>query len=119
MHCPHCTATSTRERAQKTNLGSAPCFCPKCQPVFNERTGTPLNSLEFPTDVVLLAVLWRLRYQRSLRDVAAMVLARGFPFTHEDIRDWEARFAPLITHPLPTKPRGQARASAHGHATLL
>lgn len=42
----------------------------KCQHVFNERTGTPFNSLESPTDVVLLAVLWRLRYKLRLRDVA-------------------------------------------------
>jgi transposase-like protein len=47
-------------------------------------------------DVVLLAVVWRLRYKLSLRDVAEMFLARGFTFTHEAIRDWEARFAPLI-----------------------
>src|SRR5260370_28882546 len=113
------TATRTRERAQKTNIGSGSCFCPKCQPVFNERTGTPLNSLEFPTDVVLLAVLWRLRYQRSLRDVAEMFLARGFPFTHEAIRDWEARFAPLITDRLRTKRRGQAGASWYVDETYL
>ena len=70
MNCPHCTPTSTRERAKKTRLGYAIFFCPKCQHVFNERTGTLFNYLEFPTDVVLLAVLWRLRYKLSLRDVA-------------------------------------------------
>ncbi len=37
--------------------------------MFNERTGTPFNCLEFPTDVVLLVVLWRLRYKLSLRDL--------------------------------------------------
>ena len=87
MNCPHCTATSTRERAKKTKRGYAPCFCPTCQPVFNERPGTPLNSLECPTDIVLLAVLWRLRDQLSLRDVAELFLARGFTFTPEAIRD--------------------------------
>lgn len=66
-------------------------------------TSTPFNSLEFPTDVVLLAVLWRLRDILSLRDVAEMLLARGFTFTHEAIRDWEARFAPLITEQLRTR----------------
>ncbi len=111
MNCPHCTATSTKERAKKTKRGSATFFCPKCQHVFNERTGTPFPSLEFPPDVVLLAVLWRLRYQLSLRDVAELFLARGFPFTPEAIRDWEARFTPLITEQLRTKRRGQAGAS--------
>ena len=114
MNCPHCTATSTKERAKKTKLGYATFFCPKCQPVFNERTGTPFTYLEFPTDVVLLAVLWRLRSKLSLRDVAEMFLARCFTFTHEAIRDWEARFAPLITDQLRIKRRGQA-----GHPALL
>ena len=36
----------------------------------HERIGTPFNSLEFPTDIVLLAVLWRLRSKLSLRDLA-------------------------------------------------
>lgn len=29
----------------------------------NERTGTPFNYLEFPTGIVLLTVVWRLRLQ--------------------------------------------------------
>jgi transposase-like protein len=33
------------------------------------------------TDIVLLAVLWRLRYKLSLRDVAEMFLERDFAFT--------------------------------------
>ena len=67
-----------------------------CQCTFHERTGTPFNFLDYPTDIVLLVVLWRLRYTVSLRDVAEMFLERGIAFTHEAVRDWEARFAPLI-----------------------
>ena len=37
----------------------------------NERTGTPFNDLQYPTDIMLLAVLWRLRYKLGFRDVAA------------------------------------------------
>jgi transposase-like protein len=59
----------------------------------------------------LLAVLWRLRYKLSLRDVAEMFLERGFAFTHEAIRDWETRFAPLIAEQLRIKRRGQAGTS--------
>jgi putative transposase len=69
--------------------------CPQCRSTFNERTGTPFNYLEFPTDIVLLAVVWRMRYKLSLSDVAEMFLERGFTFTHEAIRDWETRFASL------------------------
>ena len=58
-----------------------------CKRTSNERTGPPFNSLEDPTDIVLLVVLWRLRYKLSLRDLAEMFLERGFEFTHEAVRD--------------------------------
>lgn len=111
MNCPHCAATSTRERAKKTKLGYTMFFCPNCRHFFNERTGTPFTYLEFPTDIVLLAVLWWLRSKLSLRDVAEMFLVRGFVFTHEAVRDWEARFAPLLADQLRTKRRGKAGTS--------
>jgi transposase-like protein len=82
-----------------------------CRRTFNERTGTPFNYLEAPTDVVFLVVLWRLRYKLSLRDVAEMFLERGFVFTHETVRDWGARFAPLLADQLRTKRCGQAGRS--------
>jgi putative transposase len=87
MNCPYCVATSTKKRTQKTKLGYATFFCLHCRCTFNERTGTPFNYLEFPTDIVLLAVVWRLRYTLSLRDRAEMFLACGFAFTHQAIRD--------------------------------
>jgi len=45
MTCPHCESTATVERPEG----------------FNERTGTPYNRLQYPTDVVCLVVLWRFR----------------------------------------------------------
>ena len=50
-------------------------------------------------DIVLPAVLWRLRSTLSLRDGAEMFLERGFAFTHETVRDWEVRFTPFIAEP--------------------
>ena len=82
-----------------------------CRSVFNERTGTPFNELHYPTDVVLLAVLWRLRYKLSFRDVAEMLLQRGFEVTHETVRAWEFRFAPLVSEQLRAKRRGRAGVS--------
>jgi putative transposase len=72
MNCPYCSEAMTQKWAKKTKLGYATFFCFQCQSVFNERTGTPFNYLSFPTDIVLLAVLWRLRYKLSLRDIAEM-----------------------------------------------
>jgi putative transposase len=108
MPCPHCRSTTTTPRSRKTQLGYRMFFCIACKRTFNERTGTAFNELEYPTDIVLLVVLWRLRYKLSLRDLAEMFLARGFNFTHEAVRDWEVRFAPLVADKLRNKRRGQA-----------
>ena len=61
--CPHCSSSSTTELKQKTLLGYTCHRCGECGRRFNERTGTPFNFLEFPTDIVLLVVPWRLRYK--------------------------------------------------------
>ncbi|HEY4384154.1 MAG TPA: IS6 family transposase [Ktedonobacteraceae bacterium] len=119
MNCPYCAGTMARKRAKKTKLGYTTFFCSQCRHTFNERTGTPFNYLEFPTDIVLLAVIWRLRYKLSLRDVAEMFLERGFVFTHEAIRDWETRFAPLIKGQLRIKRQGQAGKSWYVDETYI
>ncbi len=61
-------------RSKTTQLGYRTFFCRDCRRTFNEWTGTPFNYLEFPTDIVLLVVLWRVRYKLSLRDLAEMFL---------------------------------------------
>ena len=63
MACPHCASTITTQRHKMTQLGYRTFFCCDCKRTFNERTGTPFNYLEFPTDIVLLVVLWRIRYK--------------------------------------------------------
>ena len=93
MVCPHCSSSKTTPLKQRTTLGYERFRCRCCERHFNERTGTPFNYLEYTTDVVLLIVRWRLRYKLSLRDLAKMFFERGLEFTHEAMRDWEARFA--------------------------
>jgi transposase-like protein len=107
MTCPYCAAITTTELTKRTQLGYRIFRCSACRCQFNERTATPYNYLEFPTDIVLLVVLWRLRYKLSLRDLAEMFLEPGFEFTHEAVREWEARFALLFTQQLRAKRKGQ------------
>jgi len=87
MNCPYCASATTKEQPWKTTLGSRMVRCLACKHRFNERTGTPFNFLEYPTDVVLLVVLWRLRYMLSLRGLAEMFLDRGLIFTYEAVRE--------------------------------
>src|SRR3712207_6167632 len=119
MSCPHCRSTSTTQRSKMTSLGYRTFCCQACKRTFNERTGTAYNYLEFPTDIVLLVVLWRVRYKLSLRDLAEMFLERGFEFTHEAVREWEARFAPLVADKLRAKRKGQAGHSWHVDETYI
>ena len=107
MNCPHCQASQTRKLDETTDLGYAVFRCSQCKRKFNERTGSPFNYLEFPTDIVFQVVLCRLRYKLSLRDFAEMFLLRGFEFTHEAVREWEERFAPLLAKYLRCKRKGK------------
>jgi len=117
--CPHCAATATAEQARRTALGYRAYHCPIYRRVFNERTGTPFNHLQVPNDIVLLVGLWRLRYKLNLRDLTEMFLERGFAFTHEAVRDWDARFAPLLTEWLRAKRRGEGTTKWHTAETSL
>jgi putative transposase len=117
--CPHCASPSTKEQLKKTTLGYRTFRCSACKHLFNERTSTPFNYIEYHADIVLLVVLWRLRYKLSLRDLAEMFLARGWIFTHEAVRDWEARFAPLLTDQLRRKRHGQAGGSWYVDETYI
>jgi putative transposase len=119
MNCPHCASTPAKERTKNTSLGYRTFSCSECRRTFNERTGTPFNFLEYPTDIVLLVMFWRLRYKLSLRDLAEIFLERGFEFTQEAVRDWETRFAPLIADQLRTKRRGQAGRSWYVDETYV
>ena len=110
MNCPHCTSPATKEQSKKTSLGYRTFRCSACHGTFNERTGTPFNFLDYPTDVVLLVVFWWLRYKLSLRDLAKMFLQRGIECTHETVREREARFAPWLANQVRAKRRGQRGA---------
>ena len=87
MNCPHCQSTDTRQYQKRTRLGYRIFRCHTCQAMFNERTGTPFNAVQCPTDIGMLVVLWRIRYKLSLRDLVEMFLVSGYEFTHETVRD--------------------------------
>ena len=107
MSCPHCRTNDTQKLAAATDLGYCRFRCRQCGRRFNQRTGTPFNHLEFPTDIVFQVVTFRLLFKLSLRDLVRMFLIRGYEFTHETVRDWEERFAPLIAEQLRRNRKGK------------
>lgn len=79
----------------------------------------PSITLELPTDIVFPVVLLRLRFKLSLRDLAEMFLLRGFELTHEAVREWEERFAPLLAEYLRHKPKGKVGSRWYVDETYL
>lgn len=73
MRCPACGTRSIRERPEWTTQGYRRFRC-RCGKQFNERSAGVLNKAQYPSDVIALVVLWRLRYKFSLRDLAEMFL---------------------------------------------
>ena len=65
------------------------------------------NRVQYPSDVIALAVLCRLRYKLSLWDLAEMFLTRGFIFSHEAVRDWEAKLTPTLAENLRRRRKGR------------
>jgi putative transposase len=61
MRCPQGESADTVERPERTELGYRRFRCPTCKRECNERIGTRFNHLQYPTDVVCLVVLWRVR----------------------------------------------------------
>ena len=119
MDCPHCQSSSTTEQEGRTVHGFRRFRCRDCGRRYNERTGTVLNRVQVPTDIMFLVVFWRLRYKLSLRDLAEMFLIRGIVFTHEAVRDWEAKLAPLLAEGLRKRRAGKAGRCWHVDETYV
>ena len=119
MKCIECGSASITERPERTAHGYRRFRCRQCRKQFNERSGTLLNRTQYPSDVVALVVLWRLRFKLSLRDLPEMFLVRGMVFSHEAVRAWDARFTPALAEDLRGRRRGKVGRSWHVDETYL
>src|SRR5947209_13157407 len=113
MNCPHCQAPEIKKLPTLTDLGYGRFQCRSCRRTFNERTGTSFNFLEMPTDIVFQVVLFRLLFKLSLRDLMQLFLIRGYELSYETVRDWEARFAPLLADQLRRRRKGKVGRCWH------
>ncbi|TDH60109.1 IS6 family transposase [Dankookia rubra] len=100
MDCVACGSAVVTERPERTARGYRRFRCRDCGKQYNDRSGTVLNHAQYPSDVIALVVLWRLRYRLTLRDLAEMFLQRGIVFSHEVVREWEAKLTPVLSEEL-------------------
>lgn len=63
MQCVGCGSAAVSERTERTVHGYRRFRCCACGKQFNERSGGLLNRTQYPSDVIALVVLWRLRYK--------------------------------------------------------
>jgi putative transposase len=106
MDCVRCGSAAVAGRPECTARGYRRFRCRECGKQSDERSGGCLNRTQCPSDVVALVVLWRLRHRLTLRDLAEMFLIHGLVFSHEAVRGWEAKLAPVLA--------GELRRRRHG-----
>ncbi len=128
MRCVGCGSAAVSERSERTAQGYRRFRCRVCGKQFNERSAGVLNRTQYPSDVIALVVLWRLRCKLALRDLPAMFLTRGIVFSHEAVRDWESKLTPALAESLRRRRHGKAGRSwyvdetyikVHGHWCYL
>src|ERR671929_1091587 len=119
MRCTACGSETITERPERTAQGYRRFRCRSCGKQCNERTGTALNRAQYPSDVIALVVLWRLRYKLSLRDLVEMFALRGLVFSHEAVREWEAKLTPALAEELRRRRRGKAGCSWYVDETYV
>src|SRR5215210_6560221 len=112
MRCLECGSEAVTERPERTAQGYCRFRCRTCGKQYNERSDTLLNHAQYPSDVIALVVLWRLRYRLTLRDLAEIFFVRGIVFSYEAVREWEAKLAPLLADEL--RQRRHGRGGARG-----
>ena len=119
MRCIGCGSQGITERLERTAQGYGRFRCRACGKQSNERSGTALNRAQYPSDVISLVVLWRLRYKLSLRDLVEMFALRGMMFSHETVREWEAKLTPALAGDLRRRRRGRVGRRWHVDETYI
>src|SRR5918997_1379652 len=114
MDCVACGSAAVTERPERTARGYRRFRCRDCGKQYNERSGTLLNHAQYPSDVIALVVLWRPRHRLTLRDLSEMFLMLGIVFSHEAMREWEAKLAPALADELRQRRSGKGGAG-HRH----
>ena len=119
MECVGCGASVVSERSERTAQGYRRFRCRACGKQLNERSAGSLNRTHYPSDIIALVVLWRLRCKLALRDLPEMFLIRGIIFSYEAVRDWEAKLTPALAESLRRRRRGKAGRSSYVDETYI
>ena len=86
---------------------------------YNERTGTKLNFIEYPTEVVMIAVHYYYRFKVSLDDVVELMSMRGFHLSHQTVHNWVQTFGVELGLKLRARRKGTSGSRRHVDPTYI
>jgi transposase-like protein len=107
MKCPHCSTKKLIQLKATTQLGYKQYKCNGCSRQFNERTGTDFNYIEWPNEVVMLALYHYYRFKLSLDDVVDLLSLRSIEVSHQTIHNWVHTFGPQLGLSMRKKRQGK------------
>ena len=119
MNCPHCKSKNTKLLKNKTQMNYLQYRCSTCLKQYNERTGSKLNFIEYPTEVVMMAVHYYYRFKVSLDDVVELMLMRGFHLCHQTVHNWVQTFGIELGLKLRRRRHGKNGNKWHVDATYI
>lgn len=119
MDCPHCSNQHIRILRKKTWLGYQQFICRSCHRQYNQRTGTPLNFIEYPTEVVMMVVHYYYHFKVSLDDVVELITMRGFFLSHQTVHNWVQTFGVELGLKCRVHRKGKAGKKWHVDATYI
>ena len=70
----------------------------QCRRTFNERTSTPFNFIEVPTDIIFQVLFCRVRYKLSCRDVADFFCCEAFSSPMKPFATGRNGFSPTLSN---------------------
>ena len=103
----------------KTTLGYTQYRCRDCAKQYNERTGTSLNNIEYPTEVVMIAVHYYYRFKVSLDDVVELMTMRNIQLSHQTVHNWVQTFGVELGLKCRVRRHGKAGKKWHVDATYV
>ena len=119
MDCPHCQSKAIRKLKETTRLNYQQFYCRTCGKQYNERTGTPLNFIEYPSEVVMMVIHYYYRFKVSLDDVVALMTMRNIYLSHQTVHNWVQRFGVELGLKLREHRKGKVGKKWHADATYV
>ena len=119
MDCLHCHSKKATKLQQKTRLGYCQYQCRDCGKQYNERSGTNLNYIEYPTAIVIMVVYYYYRFKVSLDDVVELMTMQNIKLSHQTVHNWVQTFGVELGLKLRARRFGKAGEKWHADATYI